>query len=64
MFCTFGTLWFLVLVSRWFVANVFDSGWVNATLDFPLTIYDILPDVTIADVMDPEGGYLCYTYDY
>ncbi|RDW60602.1 hypothetical protein BP6252_11985 [Coleophoma cylindrospora] len=40
------------------------TGWVNTTLDYVLTTWGIIPDVTINDVMDTEGGYLCYTYDY
>ncbi|RAH77187.1 Di-copper centre-containing protein, partial [Aspergillus japonicus CBS 114.51] len=39
------------------------TGWVNVTLEYNLTSYEILPDVTIERVMDTEGGYLCYTYD-
>lgn len=40
------------------------TGWINITLDYNLTSYEIIPDATIEQVMDTEGGYLCYTYDY
>jgi tyrosinase len=34
------------------------------TLDTPLYSSGVLPDVTVRDVMDTAGGYLCYKYDY
>ncbi len=34
------------------------------TLGYVLTSRGLLPDVTVNDVMDSQGGYLCYTYDY
>ncbi|GLB07505.1 hypothetical protein AtubIFM57258_002848 [Aspergillus tubingensis] len=40
------------------------TGLINITLDYNLTSYEIIPDATIEPVMDTEGGYLCYTYDY
>lgn len=40
------------------------GGWANVTLDYTLSVADILPDVTIEDVMNVQGGYLCYEYDY
>ena len=39
------------------------SGWVNTTLNYTLYSYNILPNVTVGQVMDTEGGYLCYNYD-
>ncbi|KUL90519.1 hypothetical protein ZTR_00075 [Talaromyces verruculosus] len=39
------------------------SGWVNTTLDYTLYSYNILPNVTVGQVMNTEGGYLCYNYD-
>ncbi|KAI9930692.1 hypothetical protein ASPWEDRAFT_171316 [Aspergillus wentii DTO 134E9] len=41
-----------------------EGGWVETTLNYTLTSYEIIPDTTIYHVMDTEGGYLCYTYDY
>ncbi|KAF4819272.1 N-acetyl-6-hydroxytryptophan oxidase ivoB [Colletotrichum siamense] len=40
------------------------GGWPNATLDYPLWMADILPNVTISEVMNVQGGLLCYDYDY
>lgn len=40
------------------------TGWVNATLAYELSMYDIIPNVTIESVMNIQGGYLCYEYDY
>ncbi|PSR88711.1 tyrosinase [Coniella lustricola] len=37
---------------------------LNATLDYVLQVADVLPDVTIQEVMNIQGGYLCYEYDY
>jgi tyrosinase len=34
------------------------------TLDYTLTSYGFYQDVSINDVMDTEGGFLCYHYDY
>lgn len=34
------------------------------TLDTQLTVYDILPSLPISEVMNIQGGYLCYEYDY
>ncbi|KAH7552005.1 hypothetical protein BM1_08867 [Bipolaris maydis] len=36
----------------------------ETTLDYVLTTYGIRPNVTVKDVMDIQGGYLCYKYDY
>ncbi|EUC43622.1 hypothetical protein COCMIDRAFT_38490 [Bipolaris oryzae ATCC 44560] len=36
----------------------------ETTLDYVMTTYEILPNVTVRDVMDIQGGYLCYKYDY
>ncbi len=33
------------------------------TLDYVLTSQGLVPDVTVNDVMDTTGGYLCYLYD-
>lgn len=41
-----------------------ETGWVETTLNYTLTSYEIIRDTTIYEVMDTEGGYLCYTYDY
>jgi tyrosinase len=40
------------------------SGYEEVTLDYVLSSLGVLPDVTVYDVMDTEGGYLCYEYDY
>ncbi|KAH8647224.1 hypothetical protein BX600DRAFT_484524 [Xylariales sp. PMI_506] len=40
------------------------GGWPNTTLDYVLNVYDILPDVEIREVMNAQGGLLCYEYDY
>ncbi|RDH26962.1 hypothetical protein BDQ94DRAFT_164037 [Aspergillus welwitschiae] len=40
------------------------DGWKNLTLDYTLTTYNIVPNVTVREVMDIQGGYLCYDYDY
>jgi tyrosinase len=29
-----------------------------------MTTYEIRPNVTVGEVMDIQGGYLCYKYDY
>lgn len=29
-----------------------------------MTTYEIRPNVTVRDVMDIQGGLLCYKYDY
>ncbi|MCJ1441897.1 MAG: hypothetical protein MMC23_002389 [Stictis urceolatum] len=36
----------------------------TTTLDYTLSSMNIRPDATVRDVMDTEGGYLCYKYDY
>jgi tyrosinase len=36
----------------------------ETTLDYVMSTYGIRPNVTVRDVMDIQGGYLCYTYDY
>ncbi|CAN8100041.1 unnamed protein product [Discula destructiva] len=36
----------------------------NTTLNYTLTVEDILPDIQIWEVMNAQGGYLCYEYDY
>ncbi|KAF3767350.1 hypothetical protein M406DRAFT_61271 [Cryphonectria parasitica EP155] len=37
---------------------------LNTTLDYVLTTFDILPDIKVEEVMNAQGGYLCYEYDY
>jgi tyrosinase len=34
------------------------------TLDYVLTSNGIRPPVTVRDMMDVMGGFLCYRYDY
>lgn len=33
------------------------------TTSYVLTSMGLRPDVTVNDVMDTQGGYLCYVYD-
>ncbi|KAK7577919.1 hypothetical protein V3481_016454 [Fusarium oxysporum f. sp. vasinfectum] len=40
------------------------GGYEELTLDYVMTTYGIRPNVTVRDVMDIQGGYLCYRYDY
>jgi tyrosinase len=40
------------------------TGWVTTTLDYVLSSYGIIPNVTIDKVMNIQGGYLCYEYEY
>ncbi|RDW69196.1 tyrosinase central protein-like protein [Coleophoma cylindrospora] len=46
------------------IENTPASGWPNTTLDYTLNVADILPSVSIQTVMNVQGGYLCYKYDY
>jgi tyrosinase len=39
-----------------------DGGPIT-TLDHVLTSLGILADVTIRDIMDTKGSYLCYVYE-
>lgn len=39
------------------------SEW-NTTLDYTLAVADVIPSVPISEVMNAQGGYLCYEYDY
>ncbi|KAL3486996.1 hypothetical protein BJX62DRAFT_246259 [Aspergillus germanicus] len=39
------------------------GGWQNATLHYELSSFEIMPNITIGEVMDTKGGYLCYEYD-
>lgn len=34
------------------------------TLDYVINVDDILSDVTIYEIMNIQGGVLCYAYDY
>ncbi|KXJ87286.1 hypothetical protein Micbo1qcDRAFT_185635 [Microdochium bolleyi] len=36
----------------------------ETTLDYVMTTYGIHPNATVRDVMDIQGGFLCYQYDY
>jgi len=35
----------------------------EVTLDHLLEMYGIVPNQTVAEVMDIQGGVLCYAYD-
>lgn len=41
-----------------------DGVWPTTTLDYVLSMNDIIPNVTVESVMNAQGGYLCYEYDY
>ena len=36
----------------------------NTTLDYILTVDDILPDIKVEKVMNIQDSLLCYKYDY
>ncbi|OJJ45991.1 hypothetical protein ASPZODRAFT_67720 [Penicilliopsis zonata CBS 506.65] len=38
-------------------------GWGETTLGYVLSSYDMLPNVTVEEVMNPMNGYLCYDYE-
>ncbi|KAG7441565.1 Di-copper centre-containing protein, partial [Guyanagaster necrorhizus] len=38
------------------------TGYVETNRNTVLYLFDVLPNATVADVLDTEGGYLCYTY--
>lgn len=38
------------------------DGGKNITLNHVMSSLGIIPDATVADVMDIQGGYLCYEY--
>ncbi|KAF8853844.1 hypothetical protein BDZ45DRAFT_657373 [Acephala macrosclerotiorum] len=40
------------------------TGWVNTTLSYVMSMYDIIPNVTVEQVMNVQGGYLCYEFEY
>lgn len=41
------------------------TGWVNTTLTTQLSVFNILPIITVEEVMNIQNGeLLCYTYDY
>lgn len=53
--------------SRLYQINGFstrDEPRKTLTLDYVLTSKGLRPDVTVRDVMDTMGGYLCYSYNY
>jgi tyrosinase len=39
------------------------GGWQNTTLHYVLSSDEILPNVTVGEVMNPQSGYLCYGYE-
>lgn len=39
-----------------------DNG-PNMTLNHSLSSLGIIPNATVADIMDTKGGYLCYEYE-
>lgn len=40
------------------------SPCTTMTVDTVLYLNELLPNVTVGDVLDTQGGLLCYTYDY
>lgn len=44
-------------------ATPFDYGGVNVTLDFEVDLGTIADAITLGDLLDSEGGVLCYTYE-
>ena len=38
------------------------DGGPNITMNHVLSSLGLIPDVTLKDVMDTKGGYLCYEY--
>lgn len=40
------------------------GGWPKTTMEYVLDTNNILPDITVHDVVNIQGGYLCYEYDY
>lgn len=42
-------------------ATVFGGG-VPVTLDMGMSMFEIVPNVTVRDVMDIGGGTLCFDY--
>ncbi|KAI5779170.1 putative tyrosinase [Geopyxis carbonaria] len=40
------------------------TGWVETTLDYVMDLYGIGPDTTVGDIMNIQGGFLCYDFDY
>ncbi|PBK86876.1 Di-copper centre-containing protein [Armillaria gallica] len=38
------------------------TGYVETSGDTVIYLFDILPDVTVADVLDTQNGLFCYTY--
>ena len=41
----------------------FDYGGVNVTLDFEVNLGALAPSVPLRELLDTEGGTLCYAYD-
>jgi tyrosinase len=40
------------------------TGWVNTTLGYEMSMYGVLENVTVEQVMNVQGGYLCYEFEY
>jgi tyrosinase len=40
------------------------DGWKAMTLDYEMNMYGIVDNVTIGDVTNIQGGYLCYEFEY
>lgn len=40
----------------------FDYGGNNITLDFNINIGELAGNATLEDLLDTQGGTLCYTY--
>ncbi|KAH8648988.1 hypothetical protein BGZ60DRAFT_509291 [Tricladium varicosporioides] len=40
------------------------AGWEAMTLDYEMNMYGIVNNVTIGDVTNIQGGYLCYAFEY
>jgi len=40
------------------------GGWEDMTLDYEMNMWGIVDNVTIGDVTNIQGGYLCYEFEY
>lgn len=38
------------------------TGWVETSAETSIWVYDIIPNITVGDVLYTQGGYLCYIY--